>query len=108
MRPVEMKRRQGWLVGDCLPDKLGASLRNFSQRNTVKSGCELQMRLPIVRETNLGGSCMDVNRSGKRSSAAMLCIGLGILAVLMSYVFVQAVHHVEPNAQPHAPLPDRK
>ena len=35
---------------------------------------------------------------GKHGSATMLYIGLGILAILLSYVFVQATHHAEPNA----------
>jgi hypothetical protein len=38
----------------------------------------------------------------------MLYIVLGILAILLSYVFVQATHHTDPNAQPHAPLHDTK
>jgi hypothetical protein len=51
---------------------------------------------------------MQLNRSGKRGSATMLYLGLGILALLLSYIFVQAVHRVDPNAQPHAPLHDAK
>ena len=47
---------------------------------------------------------MQLNRTGKRGSATMLYLGLGILALLLSYIFVQAVHRVDPNAQPHAPL----
>lgn len=47
-----------------------------------------------------------LNRSVKRGSAAMLFIIIGVLAVSLSYVFVQAVHHVAPNAQPRAPLHD--
>jgi hypothetical protein len=38
----------------------------------------------------------------------MLYIGLGILAILLSYAFVQATRHADPNAQPHAPLHDTK
>ena len=44
----------------------------------------------------------------KHGSATMLYIGLGILAILLSYVFVQATHHADPNTQPHAPLHDTK
>ena len=45
---------------------------------------------------------------GKHGSATMLYIGLGILAILLSYVFVQATHHADPNAEPHPPLHDTK
>ena len=51
---------------------------------------------------------MQLNRTGKSGSATMLYIDLGILARLLSYIFVQAVHRVDPNAQPHAPLHDAK
>ncbi len=47
-----------------------------------------------------------LNPSGKRGSVAMLLIIIGVLAVSVSYVFLQAVHHVDPNAQPRAPLHD--
>jgi hypothetical protein len=36
----------------------------------------------------------------------MLFIIVGVLAFSVFYVFVQAVHHVDPNAQPRAPLHD--
>jgi hypothetical protein len=36
----------------------------------------------------------------------MLYIGLGILVAVLSYVFVQATHHADPNAEPHPPLHD--
>jgi len=51
-------------------------------------------------------SLSGLNGSGKRGSAAMLFIIIGVLGVSLSYVFVQAVHHVDPNAQPRAPLHD--
>ena len=51
---------------------------------------------------------MQLNRSGKRGSATLLYISLGILALLLSYIFIQAIHRVDPNAQPHAPLHDTK
>jgi hypothetical protein len=38
----------------------------------------------------------------------MLYFGLGILVILLSYVFVKALHHADPNAQPHPPLHDTK
>jgi hypothetical protein len=41
------------------------------------------------------------HRSGKRGSAAMLYAVLGIVALVLSLVFVQAVHHPAPNAVPH-------
>jgi len=47
-----------------------------------------------------------LNRSGKRGSVAMLFIIIGVLAFSLYYVFVQAVHHTDPNAQPRAPLHD--
>jgi hypothetical protein len=54
---------------------------------------------------------MSMDCRGKHGSATMLYIGLGILLALLSYVFVQAVHHSDPsdpNAQPHAPLHETK
>ena len=45
---------------------------------------------------------------GKHGSATMLYVGLGILAILLSYAFVQATHHADSNAEPHAPLHDTK
>ncbi len=48
----------------------------------------------------------DLTQGGKHGSPTMLYIGLGILTVLLSYVFVQAVHHSDPNAGPAAPLHD--
>jgi hypothetical protein len=45
---------------------------------------------------------------GKHGSATMLYIVLGILVILLSYVFVKALHHTDPNAEPHAPLHDTK
>jgi hypothetical protein len=45
---------------------------------------------------------------GKHGSATMLYIGLAILLAVLSYVFVKAMHHDDPNAQPHAPLHDTK
>ena len=38
----------------------------------------------------------------------MVCIVVGVLVALLSYVFVQATHHTTPNAQPQAPLHDAK
>jgi hypothetical protein len=49
-----------------------------------------------------------VNKSGKRICAAMLFIVIGTLAVSLSYVSLKALHHADPNAQPHAPLHDPK
>jgi len=49
---------------------------------------------------------MPLHQGSRRGSATMLYVGLGILVALLSYVFVQAVHHTDPNAQPHAPLHD--
>jgi hypothetical protein len=43
---------------------------------------------------------------GKHGSAGLLYIGIAMLAVLISYVFVQALHHTGPTAQPQAPLRD--
>jgi hypothetical protein len=65
--------------------------------------------LPQQAQFNSDGTskpCMDCR--GKHGSTTMLYIVLGILAILLSYVFVQATHHAEPNAQPHAPLHDTK
>ena len=45
---------------------------------------------------------------GKHGSATMLYIGLAILVAVLSYVFVNAMHRADPNAQPHAPLHDTK
>jgi hypothetical protein len=50
----------------------------------------------------------ELNRSGKHGSAAMLYIILGVLVFFLSYVFVKAVHHVDPNAQPNAPMHDQR
>jgi hypothetical protein len=47
---------------------------------------------------------MQLNRFGKRGSPGMLYLGIGLLAVLLSYVFVQATHQARPDAQPHTPL----
>ena len=47
-------------------------------------------------------------QEGKHGGATMVCIVLGVLIALLSYVFVQATHHATPNAQPHAPLHDTK
>jgi hypothetical protein len=38
----------------------------------------------------------------------MLYTVLAILVAVLSYAFFQAAHHVDPNAQPHAPLHDTK
>jgi hypothetical protein len=49
-----------------------------------------------------------LNRGDKHRNAAMVCIVLGVLLFFLSYAFVKAAHHVNPNAQPHAPMHDQK
>jgi hypothetical protein len=69
----------------------------------------IMLSLPWQAQFNSDGMskpCMDCR--GKHGSATMLYIGLAILAILLSYVFVKAIHHADPNAQPHAPLHDTK
>jgi hypothetical protein len=51
---------------------------------------------------------MDEINRGKYRCTALLIIMFAILVTLLSYVFMQATHHSEPNAQPHAPLHDMK
>ena len=51
---------------------------------------------------------MQTLHHGKHGSATLLYIGLGILVVLLSYVFVQATHHTDRAVQPQAPLHDPK
>jgi hypothetical protein len=47
-----------------------------------------------------------LNRGSNHGSPSMPYITLGLLVVLLSYVFVQAVHHTSPNPRPNAPLHD--
>ena len=47
---------------------------------------------------------MSLTPGGKHGSVSLLYIGLGLLIVLLSYVFVQAVHRPSPTPQQEAPL----
>jgi hypothetical protein len=58
---------------------------------------------PIVTDEQTSMDCR-----GKHGSATMLYVALGILAILLSYAFVQATQHADSNAEPHAPLHDTK
>jgi len=51
---------------------------------------------------------MDEINRGKYRCAALLIVMFAVLVTLLSYVFVQATHRADPNAQPHAPLHDSK
>jgi hypothetical protein len=50
----------------------------------------------------------ELSRGDKHRSAAMIRIVLVVLLFFLSYAFVKAAHHVDPNAQPHAPMHDQK
>ena len=44
------------------------------------------------------------DKSHKHGSATMLYIMLGVLALVLSYVLAQAVHHAQPDARPHGTM----
>ena len=66
----------------------------------------MELRETLSLLPSEGAAGMDCR--GKHGSATMLYFGLGILVILLSYVFVKALHHADPNAQPHPPLHDTK
>jgi hypothetical protein len=76
------------------------------------SGKDVRPGVPLTQSSLERLFCFGLQTSmdcrGKHGSATMLYFGLGILVILLSYVFVKAVHHTDPNAQPHAPLHDTK
>jgi hypothetical protein len=45
-----------------------------------------------------------LNKSHKHGSVTMLYITLGVLALVLSFVLAQAVHHAQPDARPHGTL----
>lgn len=45
-----------------------------------------------------------LNKNHKHGSVMMLYITLGILALILSFVLAQAVHHAQPDARPHGTL----
>jgi len=44
------------------------------------------------------------DKSHKHGSATMLYIMFGVLALLLSYVLAQAMHHAQPEARPHGTM----
>ena len=76
------------------------TLRSGGQGSTITRN----LRTLSSRSSTLSMPRNTLNKSGKHGSVTMLYITLGVLALILSFVLAQAVHHSQPDARPYGAM----
>ena len=79
------------------------------EQRTLRSGGQREHDHTKLKTLSSSSSTLSMprntlNKSHKHGSVTMLYITLGILALILSFVLAQAVHHAQPDARPHGTL----
>jgi len=76
------------------------------EQRTLRSGGQGSTITRNLKTLSSSSSTLSMPRNtlNKHGSVTMLYITLGILALILSFVLAQAVHHAQPDARPHGTL----